>query len=364
MICRPRSLVSTSPALLAAGLLVLATLATAAAAADPALTPAARAPADGPPKAPPAAAPAAAREPAGPRQGGDTILTATPLTLPVHQQTGTTAGYADDYDEVCPYSGSTSPDVVYSFDPTTSMVVDIDMLGSSYDTKIYVYDEDLGLVACNDDFYADYVSRIEHLPLIVGTRYYLVIDGYGGDAGDYVLTIAQQEPCEIAYVPGSQDEEEPPLMDGYVDVHNSGCSGPDDGPFQVITSPTFMGRSGWYLDADDQPTRDTDWFALTIDGSGSLEMVGDAEQPCYMYAVSDQNCEWWEVVQYAPIGPCQEGILTVSGPPGAGLWLGVVPQRSQPPDGFVGHEFAYRLSFNISVAVEAHTLTEVKALFH
>ena len=46
------------------------------------------------------------------RQGGDTILDAVEVTLPVVDGSGTTVGYNDDYDEVCPYTQSTSPDVV------------------------------------------------------------------------------------------------------------------------------------------------------------------------------------------------------------------------------------------------------------
>jgi hypothetical protein len=78
-------------------------------------------------------------------------------------ESGTTVGYTDDYDEVCPFHNSTSPDVVYLLEPEQDMVIDIDMFGSTYDTKIYVYDDAMNLVACNDDFYPDYVSKIEGL---------------------------------------------------------------------------------------------------------------------------------------------------------------------------------------------------------
>ena len=39
-----------------------------------------------------------------------TVIDALPYVM-----MGTTVGYTDDYDEECPYTGSTSPDVVYSF---------------------------------------------------------------------------------------------------------------------------------------------------------------------------------------------------------------------------------------------------------
>ena len=93
----------------------------------------------------------------GDRQGGDTIADAVLVTIPVFDRTGTTTGYTDDYDEVCPYTNSTSPDVVYTFFPNVAGILDFDMLGSVYDTKIYIYDAGLSLVACNDDYYTDYL---------------------------------------------------------------------------------------------------------------------------------------------------------------------------------------------------------------
>lgn len=108
-----------------------------------------------------------------------------PISLWWVEISGTTAGYANDYDEVCPYSGSTSPDVVYTFTPSVATAVTVDMYGSAYDTKIYIYDESLSLIACNDDFYPDYTSRLDNVAVQAGVQYYLVIDGYGGYYGSY-----------------------------------------------------------------------------------------------------------------------------------------------------------------------------------
>ena len=88
------------------------------------------------------------------KQGGDNCGSATVIPGLPYADNGTTVGYTNDYDEVCPYSGSTSPDVVYSFAPATNKVVNIDLWGSSYDTKLYVYQgtcDNAHLVACNDD---------------------------------------------------------------------------------------------------------------------------------------------------------------------------------------------------------------------
>jgi len=139
-------------------------------------------------------------------EGGETIGTAIPIPALPFVDTGATCDNIDDYDEVCPYTGSTSPDVVYSFTPGANVTVTIDLLGSAYDTKVYVYDAGLTLIACNDDFHADYTSAIEALPLTAGITYYIVIDGYGGDCGDYLLNVSVYAPCVVSCPPGGMPE--------------------------------------------------------------------------------------------------------------------------------------------------------------
>ena len=129
------------------------------------------------------------------RQGGDTIALAHVIpSLPWYSDSGTTAGYNDDYDEVCPYTGATAPDVVYKYVATSYVAVNIDLCGSSFDTKLYVYNAALALIACNDDFYFGapcgvYVSKLENVNFNAGTTYYIVVDGYGAASGSYVLTV-------------------------------------------------------------------------------------------------------------------------------------------------------------------------------
>ncbi|MEZ4386599.1 MAG: hypothetical protein R3D98_03310 [Candidatus Krumholzibacteriia bacterium] len=315
-----------------------------------------------------AAAKGPSRHKAGPppvRQGGDTVLDAVTLSLPVVHETGTTAGYNDDYDEACPYTLSTSPDAVYRLAPPTSVSVDIDMLGSTYDTKIYVYDEGLGLVACNDDFYPDYVSKLENVPLVGGVEYYLVIDGYGGDFGSYVLNISEFEPCELSYITAAQDEREPPLTDGYQDAHNGGCNSPEFGdPFGSITSYIFIGRTGWYYAAGGGSVRDTDWFEVTIPYYGGLEVIGDAEYACYLFELGPHDCGSVAVIQNVTIGPCQEGSLFIPGAAGSTAWLWVGPTTFEAPNRFIGYEFYYVLYTNMGgVTTETRSWSAVKGMF-
>ena len=295
------------------------------------------------------------------RQGGDTILDAVMVTLPVIDGTGTTAGYMDDYDEVCPYSQSTSPDVVYTVTPDADTSVDIDLLGSTYDTKLYVYDENLALVACNDDFYPDYVSKLENVALMGGVQYYVIVDGYGGDFGDYVINITEFEPCVVECPAGAELENEPALVDDYADEFNGGCNSPEFGnPFSAITSEVFCGVGGWYLNQGTE-TRDTDWFEIVVPADGFVEIIGDAEFATFMFELAPQDCGSVAVVQDVTMGPCTEATITIPGTAGETIWFWVGATTFSGPV----NEYNYVLYTNLEggVATENHSWTGVKALF-
>ena len=167
-------------------------------------------------------------EPAA-RQGGDTVGEATVIDELPYSDTGTTVGYTDDYDEVCPYTGSDSPDVVYSFTPGENVALDITLCtGSDYDTKLYIYENDVtpgSPYACNDDTCPGYVSELMDLGVTGGNTYYIVIDGYSGDAGNYTLDIT-----EDVYV-------DPPPNDTCEDAEEI------TGPYPVTVSGTVEGST-------------------------------------------------------------------------------------------------------------------------
>jgi hypothetical protein len=283
--------------------------------------------------------------PAVPRQGGDTVEDATVIASLPYSDTGTTVGYIDDYDETCPYSGSTSPDVVYSFTPNSDTTVDVDLCGSGYDTKTYIYEgEDFNLIACNDDFYFDddcgiYVSRIESVPFFGGNTYYIVIDGFGGDFGPYVLNVSQFEGCSVYCPDDAVLEGEPALGNGYVDAYNGGCSSPDFGnPFQRIDwindedgVPPFdgtawlCGKSGWYIGPSGGYSRDTDWFLVSALETGVMVVAAQSDFPCYLAKLSPTDCDDVDFEIYVEAG-C-EIPATLSFPVSAGeeIWLYVSP---------------------------------------
>jgi len=122
------------------------------------------------------------------REGGETIADAIFIPEPWFQDTGATCDNIDDYDEICPYPGSTSPDVVYSLEYYGCVYLAVDLYGSSYDTKVYIYDDQMNVLACNDDYYSDFTSRVELYGDYTGIIY-IVVDGYGGDCGEYVMFV-------------------------------------------------------------------------------------------------------------------------------------------------------------------------------
>lgn len=150
-----------------------------------------------------AATPGAPDSPAMPLQGGDTCGAATVIASVPTSVSGTTSGYVNDYDEACPYTTSTAPDVVYVYTPAGDELVDVTLCvgTTNYDTKLYVYEDECvsPYYACNDDacsapLYASYVSEITDLTLLAGHDYYIVVDGYGSSSGNYTLDISGGPP--------------------------------------------------------------------------------------------------------------------------------------------------------------------------
>ena len=124
--------------------------------------------------------------------------------------------------------------------PIADVAVDIDLLGSTYDTKVYVYDEDLALVACNDDFYPDYVSKIENVALMGGVA---VLHRDRRLRRRFRRLRDQRdrfEPCALECPAGAALEGEPPLVDDYVDAYNGGCNSPE---FRATPSAPSPARS-------------------------------------------------------------------------------------------------------------------------
>ncbi|HSN55939.1 MAG TPA: hypothetical protein VLT32_14800 [Candidatus Sulfomarinibacteraceae bacterium] len=204
-------------------------------------------------------------------QGGDTCATATVISSLPYTDDGTTVGYTNDYDEVCPYSDSTSPDVVYAFTPATDMAIDISLCvgTTNYDTKLYVYEGSCpgaGNIACNDDectaplYPSSFVSSLTAVPLTGGQTYYIVVDGYGGDSGPYSIDVAEWQP------PPPPVECDGPELLYYQTVHT-----PDDS-WNAFTSGQTSSFNYTVFDnfnSDMFSVTDFHWWGLSLFWTGS-----------------------------------------------------------------------------------------------
>jgi hypothetical protein len=309
-----------------------------------------------------------------PRQGGDTIADAFVIAALPFSTTGTTAGYSNDYDEVCPW-GSSSPDVVYRFDATVYNGVKIDLCGSSYDTKVYVYDAALQLVACNDDYYYDepcgmYVSMIPHVELLAGNTYYIVVDGYGGDYGDYMFYIGSSLECWIECPPYGIAEGEPPQQNDHDDLFNCGCGCVDgDVRIQELAGDgsgehAACGRAGWYSHQD-LAYRDTDWFSVIAGPGGVVTATLDAEWRTHLFHLAPTDCNGVSPVATAT-SDCAPATLEIAAAPGEVIWLWVGSATFEPPYGPTPSEYDYTLELSgllIPVPGEQTTWGAVKSSY-
>lgn len=263
------------------------------------------------------------------REGGEDIGSAFVIGGLPFDDSGVTCGHVNDYDEICPYSGSTSPDLVYAYTPAGDEAITVDLCNSTYDTKVYIYAGGPGnLVACNDDAgcgYSGWQSMVENVALSGGTTYYIVVDGYGGACGTYIMHIAGFEPCVVECPEGAQEEGEPPCGDNYYDEYNGGCNstgwtlvpGDDQG------CATVCGKSGTYL-YQGLSYRDTDWYQCFAGGGDAL-VTCTAEFPLQLILIYGPDCN---NLQYdlTTAGPCQPASLSWTFGAGAEFWVWVGAQ--------------------------------------
>jgi len=214
-----------------------------------------------------------------------------------------------------------------------------------------------------------YRSKIEHAELLANEDYYLVIDGYGHEHGEYTLAIDFHDLCDLACPTNGVPEGEPTLHDGYVDGWNGGCDTSDsDPPFQAIVgdpagAAVLCGVAGWYLDP--WYYRDTDWYTVAMGPAGTLDITIDAEVETHVGELLPHDCAAVAVTSYAT-AYCEPATLTVSGhAPGEIVWIWVSSARFTPPGwGFEEYEYLLWISgLETGVAVEAASWSTIKALY-
>jgi hypothetical protein len=286
------------------------------------------------PAKPPPEEPGFTPPPPEPRLEGDTVDNAIVIpTIPL-TVTGNSCEYTNDYDEVCPYQGSFAPDVVYSYVPPADGALVVSLCTSAYDTKVYVWeDAPYELVACNDDECGPdgFRSRLYAVPILAGRTYYIVVDGYGGECGEYEmeldLYIQEQVPCP----PGAVLEGEPDCHDGYEDTFNPGCGGVPDPIFTDLYGTPggqifyVCGKSGTFL-VGGVNFRDTDWYVFQVAEEAEITFGCTAEFPVLNVVMdASTGCDDLTILETATGGPLEYFTITRTYPPGE-YWYWVGPE--------------------------------------
>ncbi len=280
--------------------------------------------------------------PRGLLEGGETFASAQHIFMPFSGG-GNTCDNANDYDAACPHTGSTAPDVVYSFEPERRGLLYVDLCGSSYDTKLMLYNQYTELIACNDDYYADdecgmYVSCLKEILVQPGQRYFLVVDGYGLSCGDYLIQMdlhCVEPACADASCPdnGLLEGEGQPGPD-YVDHFNGGCDA-DEPIFQELFQLpgydflNFCGYTGWYL-REGNYFGDSDWLKVVATGNVvTLEAQSSHHLPIRCDVIRQQACEYSDVQEFEA-GICKSGLLQIPTEAGEAIYFRVRPLTAEP----------------------------------
>jgi hypothetical protein len=304
------------------------------------------------------------------RNPGDTIWDPFVIDYVPFTDSGNTCPFINDYDESCPYTGSWAPDAVYRYDCVYPFLAVIDLCLSDYDTKVFVYENEYTPgypYACNDDYpgcgpdgYRSYLMT----PFTAGNTYYIVIDGYGGDCGDYELSLDGWVHCAMCE-PGGPGETEPYCIDPVNDVWNGGCN--SDPPVFDHLSPSddtiyFCGTSGTYT-VGSEHWRDTDWYQIDLTQESEITFRGIANFGLRIGFVDGrEGCEnVSSFYSYADAPVCYEAELSETLPPGT-WWLWVGPSAF---DGvYCGTEYNCELvGYSPATPVENVSWSTVKAIF-
>ena len=213
------------------------------------------------------------------QQGGDTVGSATVIPAIPYGIAGTTVGYVNDYFPPCAFAGnSVAPDVVYSYSPTVDQCIDVSLCESSFDTILMVVDAGLNVIGCNDDADCDLAlrSRVEGVSLSAGSQYYIIVDGWSTNAGEYVLEVTEcPPPCEVTCPPGAFPEGEPNC--GIPDTYNGGCNSTPNVFTSLVCNDEGVLVCGTY--GAEGGTRDTDWYEIVMDAPGVITACVNGQYP-------------------------------------------------------------------------------------
>lgn len=221
------------------------------------------------------------------REGGEGFGDAMLIPGLPFTDSGATCDNRDDI--TLPCAASAAPDVVYRYVAGATGSINVIMCGSAYDTALGIYDASLVNLFCNDDF-CGLQSEIDGIPVVAGQTYYIVVDGFSVNCGDYVISVSENTPCALVCPPGAMLEGEPDCYDGYYDAFNGGCNsvGWEDILPTSGNHADLCGKSGTYSYYG-LSYRDTDWFTATGMGA-NMTMTLNPSFPGVLIFIYGTDC--------------------------------------------------------------------------
>ncbi len=219
-------------------------------------------------------------------QGNDncpaTVIGGLPYT-----DSGTTAGRANNWNTAASCAGggggSNAPDVIYSYTPGAIENVVISTCGSGFNTLLELRANGgcpgVTQMSCADaGCGGDAELRVT---LMSGLTYYIIVDGYGTQSGNYTLTVAQM--CNITAQAGDLAEcaETVDSSHARLDCNGGPCNVAYNGTASytyLSCGQTYFGHSFTYTRAG-APFGDTDWYRFTVSEACTVKITVYAEFP-------------------------------------------------------------------------------------
>ncbi len=217
----------------------------------------------------------------------------------------------------------TAPNVWYVYTASCTGDATVSLCGSSYDTKMAVYDGagcDSPVIGCNDD--ACSVQSELTFPCVEGNSYLIEVGGYSTNTGAGVLTTSCALPCVVECPPDAVPEGE-----ACGDDINGGCNSDPAALTPVNCGETVCGNL-WA----DGGTRDTDWYELvvsdytqiTITVVGELPLVAGFLESSDPGNITCDNATGY-ISPYLAVDKCDTAVVTLQAVPGT-WWIFVGPQ--------------------------------------
>ncbi|MCP3902756.1 MAG: hypothetical protein GY715_03890 [Planctomycetes bacterium] len=235
-------------------------------------------------------------------EGGDTpgsgpVITGAQIQATI-TVTGDTSDNTDALDSgVVPISdcgADSAPDEWYTIvigAATGTIRIDVDLCADNteYDSKIFLMDtQGVVLGGCNDDNcgVVGGPSALLNVPLTPGT-YELAIDGAGTASGPYTAQLREFIclACGCNWAPCSGTAEGEPCDELSPDTTNGGCNSTPN----VFGSVTIGGPPICGINWANNDSRDTDWYAFSVDQTRAVEIavIGQVDTTATVVLLSD-----------------------------------------------------------------------------